>query len=144
MTITLYNNTSEKNTIGKNITVVDTLTGTIKEQSSIIHPEITIERTNPTGFNYCYIDEFNRYYYVNDVIVINQNIIRLVLDVDVLESFKNDILSLSCILSGSTTNNDKYLDGSEWVSTVKTTTSIKQFPSGLNNDGEYISITAGG
>lgn len=144
MTITLYNNSSEKNKIGKSLSVVDTLTGTIKDPSSIIRPEITIERTSPTGFNYCYIDEFGRYYFVNDVVVIHNNIMRLRLSVDVLESFKNEILAQNVIIDKNTTDNDKYLPDENWKVNVKTKTDIVNFPSGLLESGEFILITAGG
>lgn len=144
MIITLYNNASEKNKISKSLTAVETLTGNIKEPSSIIRPEITIQRATPTGFNYCYIDEFNRYYFVDDVVVINTNIIRLILSVDVLESFKNQILSQNVIIDKNTVDIDKYLPDENWLVNVKTKTDIINFPNGLLDSGEFILITAGG
>ena len=144
MVITLYNNASEKNKISKSLTVVETLTGSIKESSSIIRPEITIERATPTGFNYCYIDEFDRYYFVNDVTVIRDNIMRLSLYVDVLESFKTEILSQNVIIDKNTNDIDKYLPDENWLVNVKTKTDIINFSNGLLESGEFILITAGG
>lgn len=144
MTITLYRNESEKNKINKTLTTVDTLTGTLRDSSSIINPEITIEYDNPTGFNYCYIDEFNRYYFVTNITVINNKLLKLSLKVDVLESFKTSILAQNIIIDKSTSNVDEYLPDDNLIVNVKTKTDIVNFPSGLLESGEFILITAGG
>ncbi|MBR2152208.1 MAG: hypothetical protein IJ944_02840, partial [Clostridia bacterium] len=68
MQITLYINSSEKNKIGKTLAVVDVLSGSVKQPCSITHPEILIEYSNPINFNYAYIDAYDRYYFVADVI----------------------------------------------------------------------------
>ena len=144
MVITLYNNTSEKEKIGKTLSVVDTLTGAIKQPSSIKNPTILIEYSNPTAFNYCHIDEFNRYYFVNDVIVERNNLLRVSLTVDPLESFKTQILAQQVIIDKNTANFDLYLPDENLLTLVKTKTDILNFPSGLLDSGEFILITAGG
>lgn len=144
MNITLYVNSSEKNKIGKNITAVDTLQGSIKGESSIINPVILIEYNDPTAFNYVYIDTFGRYYFVKDVTVVRNNLLRLQLTVDVLESFKTQILAQSVIIDKNTTQFDYYLPDDNWKVNVKTKTDIINFPSGLLESGEFILITAGG
>ena len=144
MTITLYKNESEKNKINKILTTVATLTGTLRDSSSIINPEIVIEYDNPTGFNYCYIDAFNRYYFVTNITVINNKLLKLSLKVDVLESFKTSILAQNIIIDKSTSNVDEYLPDDNLVVNVKTKTDIVNFPSGLLESGEFILITAGG
>ena len=144
MTITLYKNESEKNKINKTLTTVATLTGTLRDSSSIINPEIVIEYDNPTGFNYCFIDAFNRYYFVTNITVINNKLLKLSLKVDVLESFKTSILAQNIIIDKSTSNVDEYLPDDNLVVNVKTKTDIVNFPSGLLESGEFILITAGG
>ena len=144
MEITLYLNSSEKNKIGKTITVVDVLEGSIKEPSSIINPVILIEYNNPTAFNYVYIDAFGRYYFVNDVVVVRNNLLRVSLTVDVLESFAAAILSQYVIIDKNTTDYDLYLPDENLLTKVKTKTDIINFPSGLLESGEFILITAGG
>lgn len=144
MTITLYKNESEKNKINKILTTVATLTGTLRDSSSIINPDIVIEYDNPTGFNYCYIDAFNRFYFVTNITVINNKLLKLSLKVDVLESFKTSILAQNIIIDKSTSNVDEYLPDDNLVVNVKTKTDIVNFPSGLLESGEFILITAGG
>ena len=144
MTIDLMLNSSEKNKINKTLSTVDSLEGSLKEPSSIINPEITIQRSDPTGFNYCYIPEFGRYYFVTNVTVMHSNIIRLSLTVDVLESFKNQILAQNVIIEKNTNQFDPYLMDPNRIRNVKTKTDILNFPSGLLESGEFILITAGG
>lgn len=144
MEIILYNNKSEKNKIGKDITLVATLTGSIKEPSSIIRPQIIIEYSDPTAFNYVYISEFGRYYYVNDVNILNTNILMISLVVDVLESFKTSILSQHVIIDKNQNVFSNYLPDSNLLTLVKTKTDIVNFPSGLLDSGQFILITAGG
>lgn len=144
MTIDLMLNSSEKNKINKTLSTVDSLEGSLKEPSSIINPEITIQRSDPTGFNYCYIPEFGRYYFVMNVTVIHSNIMRLSLSVDVLESFKNEILAQTVIIEKNTNQFDPYLMDPNRIRNAKTKTDILNFPSGLLESGEFILITAGG
>lgn len=144
MDIVLFNNTSEKNKIGKNLSTVNTLSGYLKESTSITHPVILIEYASPVGFNYVYIQEFSRYYYVIDATVVRQNLIRLSLAVDVLESFKTQILAQPAIVDKNEVRIEKYLPDENLITLVKTKTDIVNFPSGLLDTGEYILITAGG
>lgn len=143
MTITLYNNTSEKNKINKVLEHIADLTGSLKDSTSISHPQIILEYNN-VNFNYCYIDEFSRYYFVTDIIVLANNLIRVILSVDVLESFKNEILNQNVIIEKNTFDIDKYLPDENWKVNVKTKTDIINFPNGLLDSGEFILITAGG
>lgn len=143
MNIVLMQNNSEPNKIGKNLTTINTLEGSIKEPSSIINPDIMIDYDYPSEFNYVHIPAFNRYYFVKDVTVVRNHIIIIHLKVDVLESFKNQILSQNVIIDKNELG-DRYLIGENWVRNVKTKTDIINFPSGLLDSGEFILITAGG
>lgn len=144
MQITLYKNTSEKNKIGKNLTNSSTLTGTMRDQTSITKPYIIIEHTDPTDFNYCYIDVFDRYYFVNEVTVIRNGLLGVSLVVDVLESFKTQILTQNVIVNKSQSNTNFYLPDENLKTNVKTKTDILNFASGFLESGEFILITAGG
>lgn len=145
MQIVLMINNSEKNKINKSISAVTTLEGSIKEPSSIIDPIITLQINNPVNFNYVYIPTFNRYYFVTNVTVVHSNIMKVSMHVDVLSSFKNQILTTPVLLSDSqVTQADKYLPGPVWRTKVKELTDIKVFPSGLSESGQFILITAGG
>lgn len=145
MNIILYVNNSEKNKIGKNLTNDFSLSGTLRDVTNIINPVILIELNEIGNYNYCYIPNFNRYYFITDITVIRTGLFAISLMVDVLESFKIEIKNLSVILLNTQnvgTNN--YLPSQVFRNNVKSRTDIINFPSGLNDSGEFILITAGG
>lgn len=144
MEIQLCVNNSEVNKINKILSDSISLLGTLKDETSITNPEILIEIENPSGYNYAHIPEFNRYYFINDIISVGNNLWRISMHVDVLESFKNGILSQNCIIEKSTLGFDLYLPDENLITQVKTKTDIVNFPNGLLDTGEFILITAGG
>lgn len=146
MTITLYYNHSENNVINKDKASARVLTGTLREETSITNPVFIIESdATIVNYNYAYIPDFSRYYFITDITSVRNGLWRITLRCDVLESFADDILSSSCVIDHSTNvGTNDYLNSDTWVSTVKDKTDIIQFSSGLSNSGEYILITAGG
>lgn len=145
MEITLCVNTSEKSKIGKNLTSMNVFSGTLREETSIISPVVLMELENPSSYNYAYIPEFGRYYFINDIVSVRKGLWRISMQVDVLESFKNYILDLGVILSDSeNTGAENYISSDVWKTKVKEKTDIINFPSGLSETGHFILITAGG
>ena len=145
MDITLYVNSSERQAINKSLSNDTVLTGTLRGESSVISPTFTIEHANPSGFNYCYIPDFGRYYFITNITSVRNSIWRIDCSVDVLMSFKDAILALEVVVSDNTDgDNETYINGKPWVTTVKTKTDVVMFPSGLLDSGEYILITSGG
>lgn len=143
MNITLYNNVSPPNRINKSLAFVSSLTGTLRGETNVVRPTIDIatDGTVP-GCNYARIEEFGRYYYVMDTKQIRAGIWRLMLKSDPLMSF--DLSYVSGILKESENTGSPYIEHSHFVRTVKSKTDIMTFPNGLNDNGEYILITAGG
>lgn len=100
MEIQLYSNSSPKEKVDKAITAQFTLQGYLKEATSETAPTIKIEHAGAlTGINYCYIPDFGRYYYIDDIISVKNNIWEVVMRVDVLMSWKNGIRNNNAILA---------------------------------------------
>lgn len=145
MDIILYKTDSERERVTKTLTDGLTLSGALRGESSVIKPSFTIEHENPSGFNYCFIDSFGRYYYITDITSVRTGLWRIDCSVDVLMSFKTEILNLEAIVEDlSLTEVETYMNGVQWQTSVKTKTDVINFPSGLLDDGEYILITSGG
>ena len=145
MEIILYNTISEKNEISKSLSNGATFTGTLRDMTSVLSPEINIESdSNLSAYNYCHISDFGRYYYIKDVQSVRKGLWRVSLKVDVLMSFRGDIYASRGILKHTETNGEYYLSDSSFVNLVKDKTDIIQFSNGLLDSGEYILITAGG
>ena len=145
-TISLFKTASENNRVVKVLTDEKQLSGELRNQTSVLNPTIRIESAdNISGYNYCYISEFGRYYYITDIVSVRTNCWVVSLRCDVLMSYKNEIQSMNVILNNTQeTGLSNYLASPNWVSFVKTKTDIKVFPSGLSEQGEFILITAGG
>lgn len=145
MDIFLFRNNSEVNKIGKYLSNEIHLSGSLREESNVVTPSILIEIDNPSTYNYAYIPQFNRYYFIKELVSVRSGLWRILLESDPLESFKNEILSNSVIISDTeVTGAYTYLSGDVWKSSVKESTDILQFPNGLLDSGEFILITAGG
>lgn len=75
-----------------------TLTGTLKENCSVMNPTVKINRPSndgvPSIYTYAYIDDFDRYYFVTDW-TWNKPFWECSMEVDVLASHKTDIGNLT-------------------------------------------------
>ena len=145
MNITLCVNNSEKNKLSKSLSNMTVFSGSLKDETSVTAPVVMMELENPTGFNYAYIPEFGRYYFIRDMVSVRTGLWKISMQVDVLQSFRNYILGCAVILSDTeNTGREMYLSGDVWKSKVKELTNIVSFPSGLSDNGYFILITAGG
>lgn len=95
--INLYKNSAEPNKVDKTaeLSTVGTISGALRQECSLINPEIIIQYDKPPDFNYCYIANFGRYYYVENIVSMRQNLWRVRLRCDVLMTYKTQILNLN-------------------------------------------------
>ena len=91
--IKLYQNKAEANRVDKTnyITLVKEVLGVLRESTSIIDFSVVLELDTFPNFNYVYIEIFNRYYFVSDIVSVNKNIWEVSLSCDVLMSYKDAI-----------------------------------------------------
>ena len=145
MHIYLYTTPDEKNKLNKTLNNAAYFEGVLKEETSVINPSILIEATNLSGYNYMYIADFGRFYFISDITSVRNNLWRISAHVDVLMSFKEGIETCPIVLENTqVTESENYMFGEPWKTLVKHKTDIISFSSGLNNTGEYILITSGG
>ena len=113
MIIQLFNTSDSNNTINKTLTDKTEFTIKFKGQADIINPVVKLQSKTPILFNYGYIPDFKRYYFINNIIIEPNEIYTLELNVDVLESFKNDILNCYGYIKQSNNINKYYNAGYE-------------------------------
>ena len=89
MEITLYKTSEENNKIDKTLSEPYNMTGSLRNESSVIRPSILVEIENPTNYNYMYIPDFGRYYFIKEMTSVRTNLWRLDCEVDVLKSYAN-------------------------------------------------------
>lgn len=95
-----YTNTAEANRVDKTnyLTPVRTIHGVLREPTSVTDMVMTIQYPHYPDFNYIRIPELKRYYFVNDITIINANLYELDLSVDPLMSYKDAILGLTAFV----------------------------------------------
>lgn len=140
MTINLYQNNSEKNRIGKSLTLIDSLSGTLREECTVEDPSILIESSNPINANYAEIVEFGRKYFITKRTSVRNNLWRLDMHVDVLESHKDAILNCTVDLDRQEYAYNLYL-ADEMIEANDDTFTLTQLIGGSVSDKENVILT---
>lgn len=93
----LYQSSTEPNRVDKSefLRKVGILTGTLREDCSIVNPVITMEIEGVPNFNYIYIPNFQRYYFVDEIVSISKNIWEVSMSCDVLMTYRGGIYQLT-------------------------------------------------
>lgn len=150
MQIDFFTCKAERNRIDKSSYISNrfTIEGAFRNESSALDIEVIIEKTNPLAYdyNYMYISEFKRWYFINDITTIRNRLWSVKATVDVLMTFKNDILASQAILDKVEDEvvSNVYLDDGSFVMDTRKFNEVLEFPNGLNENGQYILICAGG
>ena len=145
MKVIFYYNQSDSRVINKNLITGEDLYGVPREDISVMRPIIRFESDSVVRYNYAYIPELQRYYSVVDRTIYRDGVWDISFEVDVLMSFRGDIMNLNVIVDKQTIpeNGNEYIDDSSLVTENVMFQTIYNFPSGFNDTGEYILITAG-
>lgn len=94
MEFKVYYTESASNEIGKILEDEQIFRIRIKKTTDQLNPIIPIKSDiDLMGMNYAYFEGFNRYYFIDEIEPKPNNIYTLHLRVDVLETWKNDILN---------------------------------------------------
>lgn len=142
--IKLQRNNSENNKVGKDLTTLGTVTGVLKEATSIIDPVIKIngDLSDFTGCNYMTIDSFGRSYFVLNIRSIYNGLVEFTCHVDVLESFKSEIRDNKCIIKRQQNKWNLYLNDGSLKVYQNPNVITKAFPSGFTAH-EFVLAVAG-
>lgn len=145
MTINVCYTSSASEVVHKVVNVIKTVNATIKENSSIINPRLILHNFSITDVNYLYIPLWKRYYYINEIVVLDAERVEVSARVDVLKSFAEDIKKCSAIIDKQSRANlsDKYIDDGSYVERCDKTLQSYAFPSGFTSQANIL-ITAGG
>lgn len=111
----------------------------LKEPCSVLNPRITINRGaafDPSGLNYCYIPDFNRYYYVSWSYIIG--IWEASCTEDVLATYKDQIGSTPLYVVRSSAAYDGSIIDSEYP--TKTTCTFQT----ITGTDPFVKVPAGG
>lgn len=144
-TIKMQQNMSAPEVVDKSLYDVETLTGTLKDPTSLIDPVILVEsdHTNIMTSNYLHIPQFGRYYYINNIRSIRTGLYELSCHVDVLMSWKTMIRRNSAIIQRSQSNYELDLDDGSIKVNNNPIIQTKSFPAGFTTSIEFVLAVAG-
>lgn len=130
MQVVFYNHTKRSNstklpTGGTEIACV------LKDECSIVSPVLELKTDGHSIYNYAYISDFARYYYVSDW-TFNRGVWRCTLNVDVLTSWRNDILATTAFVEYSSSNYSMDYTDDRIMSTQEKEISVSETPASLS------------
>lgn len=139
MQIKFYRTLSDKDHLTKNLQNELIINGTLKDSCDILNPVIEFEN-NAELFskNYCIIPDFGRNYYITGMEIINKRLI-VSLHVDVLATYKNDILSSRANIVRSS-KGDKYIKDNRAIQTERIGWSSQDLGAAFTAGSAYILI----
>ena len=140
--ITFYNNNSDRRCINKNLTGATTISGNVKTQytSSSISLDIAVSVAGITPFQFNYMKYDNKFYYIDNVDFVLQNIIRLNCSVDLLETYKAQILKQTAVLERSQNIYSRYIDDDKLVLNAYKRVQTKAFPVSFTPSSSYVIV----
>ena len=149
MLVELMVNSSENNTIQKNLSIVANKNCVLKKAMSIMEIELELNVGSELDFNkinYIHIPKFSSYYFITDVTIFVGYVYRIRCYKDVLQTYASDILNLRVVTDKvqSKSNANMFIDDNSFILENRIVNQIYNFPSGFNNSGEFILITVGG
>ena len=112
MIIKLYKVYDRENKLNKTLNNEKVLTGSLKNKVSVYNPVIMLKSVdfNFSDYNYCYIEDFDRYYFIEDIEIDALTLFEIRLREDVLMSFNSDIKNMTVQINESSNPNSNFID----------------------------------
>lgn len=112
MQIQVYTVPNDSKAIPKTLENPITLNGALRNEVDIINPTFEVTSAVPLTCNYCYIQEYSRYYFVT-VDTVRTGLYRLRCKCDVLQTYYPQFKSIPCIIGRSTNVFNSYIPDSK-------------------------------
>ena len=137
ITVTLYSFTKRENSTKRPSSGGTDYSCILIDDTSLMNPVFKLEiGSNPIGKNYCYVPDFNRYYFITDI-TSSQNFWYISCKCDVLASFKTEIGSQSHYVLRSASASDGLISDTIYPTTVETAAYQDYVDSGYNDPLAY-------
>ena len=141
MTVIFYKYNDIKNKINK------TLSGGLTVNDVIMHNDFDITAFElliknsafNSEYNYCYIQDLGRYYFIESVEKMNGTIYKIRVSVDVLKSFSTQIENINAVITKSENPDDNFVDCEK---SENYTSEVINLTDNFNHNGNLILVTS--
>lgn len=143
MTITTYHNESEEHVLDKSITKInENVSVILKDDTTVVSPTLITSQNIAHNFNYIYISDFNRYYFVTNI-TYSQQRFYIECTVDPLMSFNSDIKALEVIANRSSSRFNVYQPDPSVSFLQKSVIATQKFPYGFTGQSLILAVNGG-
>ena len=141
MTVTFYTYNGIKNKINKTLSSGLTLNDVIIQNDfDITNFDLLIKNSNfNLEYNYCFIPDLNRYYFIENIEKMNGSIYKIRITVDVLKSFSSQIENINAIITKSENPDNNFVDCEK---SENYTSEVINLTDNFNHSGNLILVTS--
>lgn len=144
MNIEYYLNSSENFRVEKNISYIGIDSILVPRDFDLIRPTLHLELLNGVNFNYVFLDDVERYYFVESVECISGTLFKVNLELDPLMTYKDEILGSYASYKRTYKAGD-YVDPSIQAEAKQTISTVEVGEEVNSNSGtNYLITTLGG
>lgn len=148
MQIKIGKTTKRPNSTSRKFDEVQTVGAWLKDATSVVNPvlkvtrDVVFESDVLKGYNFVYINDFKRYYYIDNIVVLDNNYVTLSLTEDTLASFYTDISKSYHLFDRTPVKNDNILESTIPMSKIEKVAknTVAYRPADDKNVGIYIDI----
>ena len=136
MDIKLYHCSSDPRVVTKDISdMVSYNSATARDAFDVMGGSIIIATSSDlSDYNYAYITDVGRYYYITDITVLRDGVWQLTLAVDVLMTYNAAIRALHGTVDRQTNVNNGYISDPEYKALTFSKIVTKSFPAAMDDD----------
>lgn len=143
MKIKLYTTNSANNVINKTLENEIEYDIKFKDNTDIKNPMVILRSNDIILHNYAYIEKFNRYYFIERIELYPNSIYNIYLRVDVLETYKDEILKCEGYINQQTQKVNSYYD-SDYKTEIRKEVDIYKSDVTLDDVSNILLTTIGG
>ena len=149
MTIKLYKYNGDNRKVDKDLNIVQTISNAnVITSMNIIDPVIVLDMDMSfdaiRSFNYIYITDLKRYYYVTNIEILENGFLKVYCHIDVLKTYSSDILNSTQYIKRQEHKCTFQLADSEYNIKANRNLTIKNFGSDIIQPNEYFILTTFG
>ena len=141
MTVIFYKYNGIKNKINKTLSSGLTVNDVITQNDfDITNFDLLIKNSSfNIEYNYCFIPDLNRYYFIENIEKMNGSIYKIRITVDVLKSFSTQIENINAIITKSENPDDNFVDCEK---SENYTSEVINLTDNFNHSGNLILVTS--